>query len=187
MSEKRSAFLMFMNTTPSTDATYGLIGDGVTELSVAYNPQTTTEQFIHQDVANTEITGYQPNAPVTAQAVKGDAVFDYINGLRKKLPIGKDAYTDVVYLDVFEEKVESKGYPATKQPVSIQIDSYGGAATDPLSIGYTINWRGDPKEGHFDPEKKTFTDAEAIALSMDSRKPVMSVSSSKASKDSVEV
>ncbi len=155
MAEKRSAFLMFMNTTPSTDGTYALIGDGVTELSVSYNPQTTTEQYIHQDTANTDVTGYQPNAPVTAQAVKEDKVFKFINEMRKKLPVMSDAYTDVILVDVFEEK-KTNGYPCTKQPVSIQIDSYGGAASDPLSIGYTINWRGTGTEGYFATDTLTF-------------------------------
>ncbi len=158
MAEKRSAFLLFINTTPSEGSPkYALVGEGVTELSVAYNPQTTTEQFIHEDVATTEVTGYQPNAPVTAQVVKGDEAFGFINGLRKKLPLLADAYTDIVMLDVFEEEAEGK-YPAVKQPVTIQIDSYGGAASDPLSIGYTINWRGQGTDGKFDPSTKEFTE-----------------------------
>lgn len=157
MAEKRSAFLLFINTTPKASApTNALVGDGVTELSVAYNPQTNTEQYIHQDTANTELTGYQPNAPVTSQVVKGDPAFEYINEIRKKLPIGSDAHTDIIMVDVFEDKIGGSYY-AQKQPVSIQIDSYGGAASDPLSIGYTINWRGSGEEGTFDPDTKTFT------------------------------
>lgn len=157
MSEKRSAFLLFVNTTPSAaSGSYALVGDGVTELSIAYNAQTSTEQFIHQDTANTELTGYQPSAPVTAQVVKGDAAFEFINDLRKKLPIGSDAHTDIVMTDIFETAT-SGAYPATKQPVSIQIDSYGGAASDPLAIGYTINWRGEGVEGTFDPDTRTFS------------------------------
>jgi len=157
MSEKRSAFLLFVNTTPSAESgSYALVGDGVTELSIAYNAQTSTEQFIHQDTANTELTGYQPSAPVTAQVVKGDTAFEFINGLRKKLPIGSDAHTDIVMTDIFETAT-SGAYPATKQPVSIQIDSYGGAASDPLAIGYTINWRGEGVEGTFDPDTRTFS------------------------------
>lgn len=160
MAEKRSAFLLFINTTPKEEsAKYALVGEGVTELSVAYNPQTSTEQYIHEDVATTEITGYQPNAPVTAQAVKGDGAFDFINGLRKKLPVLGDAYTDIVMFDAFDEETAGK-YPAVKQPVSIQIDSYGGAASDPLSVGYTINWRGKGVDGQFDPSAKTFTEGE---------------------------
>ena len=158
MAEKRSAFLLFINIAPADpNGTYALVGDGVTELSIAYNPQTSTEQYIHQDTANTELTGYQPNAPVTAQVVKGDPAFEFINGLRKKLPIGSDAHTDIVMTDIFEGG-SNGAFPASKQPVSIQIDSYGGAASDPLSIGYTINWRGEGISGSFDTNSKTFTE-----------------------------
>ena len=46
MSEKRSAFLLFINTEPGSGAgSYALVGDGVTELSISYNAQTSTEQF----------------------------------------------------------------------------------------------------------------------------------------------
>lgn len=161
MAEKRSAFKMFMNTTPKeTSATYGIIGPGVTELSVSYNPQTSTNQYIHEDVANTDMTGYQPNAPVTGHAVPGDPVFDFVNEIRHNLYIGSDAYTDVVLVDVFG-KQSSGAYAAQKQPVSIQIDSYGGSASDPLSIGYTINWRGSGVKGTFDPDTKSFTEGSA--------------------------
>jgi len=157
MSEKRSAFLLFVNTAPGENTgTYALVGDGVTELSISYNPQTSTEQFIHQDTANTELTGYQPNAPVTSQVVKDDEAFQFVNGLRKKLPIGSDAHTDIVLVDVFETPTGG-AYVATRQPVSIQIDSYGGAASDPLAISYTINWRGEGVEGTFNPDTKAFT------------------------------
>ncbi len=157
MAEKRSSFLMFINTASGGGtAGYALIGDGVTELSISYNAQTNTEQYIHQDTATTTITGYQPNAPVTAQVVKGDQAFEYINNMRRRLPIGSDAETDVVLVDVFSGGT-SGSYPATKQKVSIQIDSYGGAASDPLSIGYTINWVGAGEDGTFNPETKTFT------------------------------
>jgi len=158
MAEKRSAFKMFMNTTPGGEAgTYSIIGPGVTDLSISYNPQTSTEQYIHEDTATTEMTGYQPNAPVTAQAVKEDPTFEFVNQMRKDLPIGSDAHTDVILVDVFG-KQSSGAYEATKQPVSIQIDSYGGSASDPLSIGYTINWRGSGTQGSFDPDTKTFTE-----------------------------
>lgn len=162
MAEKRSLFLMLINTTPKTaSATYAVVGDGVTELTVNYNPQTSTEQYIHQDSATTELTGYQPNAPATAQVVKNDPAFQFVNGLRKKRAIGSDAHTDVVLVDKYEIDAAASPdgpFPAERQPVSIQIDSYGGAASDPLSISYTINWRGDGVTGTFDPKTATFTE-----------------------------
>lgn len=161
MAEKRSFFLLEINTTPTAaSADYALVGDGVTELTINYNPQTSTNQYIHQDSATTELTGYQPNAPVTSQVVKGDKAFEYVNGLRKRMAIGSDAHTDIVLVDKYDVDAaqDSDGpFPATRQPVSIQIDSYGGPATDPLSISYTINWRGDGEQGTFDPTTKKFT------------------------------
>lgn len=164
MAEKRSTFALFINTTPSSEtATYALVGDGVTELSISYNPQTSTEQYIHQDTATTELTGYQPNAPVTAQVVKGNAAFEYINDLRRRLPIGSDAHTDIIMVDIFEAATGG-AYPAQKQPVSIQIDSYGGSAADPLSIGYTINWRGNVQTGTFNPSNLEFTETASASF-----------------------
>lgn len=163
MAENRSRFAMMINTAPTGQTqAYALIGEGVTELTISYNAQTSTEQYIHQDTATTNITGYQPNAPVTARVFPGDPAFDFINSMRKKLPIGSDAYTDIVMFDMFDEANAEGGYPATKQPVSIQIDSYGGAASDPLSVGYTINWRGSGTEGTFNPETKAFTEGVTV-------------------------
>ena len=133
-----------------------------------YNPQTSTEQFIHQDSATTELTGYQPNAPVTAQVVKTDPAFQFVNGLRKKRAIGSDAHTDVVLIDKYD--IDAAGsaegpFPAERQPVSVQIDSYGGPASDPLSIGYTLNWIGAGESGTFNPTTKTFTPGGASGAS----------------------
>lgn len=157
---KRSGFMIFMNTAPTAKSeTYNLIGDGVTELSVDYGAQSKTEQYINADSATTEITGYQPTAPVTMTAKKGDPVFEYVNGLRKKRAILSAAYTDIVMADAYDvaNAEDLSAIPAEKQPVSIQIGSYGGAAEDPLSIDYTINFRGDSTTGTFDAKTKAFT------------------------------
>lgn len=170
MAEKRSFFLLEINTTPKSEtADYALVGDGVTELTINYNPQTSTNQYIHQDSATTELTGYQPNAPVTGQVVKGDKAFEYVNGLRKSMAIGSDAHTDIVLIDKYDIDAATNPdgpFPATRQPVSIQIDSYGGPATDPLSISYTINWRGDGETGTFDTNTRTFTAGGASGASL---------------------
>lgn len=57
-----------------------------------------------------------------------------------------DAYAQILNVDVFNES-DSGTYPAELQNVSIQIDSFGGSAADPLTISYTYNYRGDPVPG----------------------------------------
>lgn len=156
---KRSQQMCFLNTTPSTTATYALIGDGVTELTFNYSPQTTTEQYINQDSGTTEVTGYQPTAPISMIAKKGDTAYEFVNDLRKARAILSEAETDIILADAWDVAVagDLTAIPAEKQPVSIQIDNYGGAASSPLSIGYTLNFKGDSVTGTFNATTKTFT------------------------------
>lgn len=150
MAEKRSTLVTFINTTPTSTATYYIIGDGVSELEISYNPQTNTEQFINQDSATTNTTGYQGNISITQQVKKGEPVYEFINSLRKSRAILSDAYTDIIHVDKLDNVITGTTYPAEKQAVSIQIDTFGSASTDPRTIGYTINYLGDPESVEFD-------------------------------------
>lgn len=158
---KRSLQATYLNVAEGGAASpkYALLGVNVTDLSISYNPQTTTDQDIVSDSASTELTGYQPTAAVSQSATKGDEVYTYINALRRKRAILADSYSDIVLVDLYDKPDSGSTYPAEKQPVSIQIDTYGGAGTDPLSIEYTLNFRGDAVQGSFDPATKAFTEA----------------------------
>ena len=153
---KRKLQAIFLNVTPESETpTFEIVGLNVNDLNIEYNPQTNTEIDILSDTAKIEVTGYQPTAPVVQQATKGDAVFDYINGLRKNRAVLDDATTTAVLVDMYDGTENS--YPAEKQEVSIQIDSYGGTGGEPLSIGYTLNFKGDAVAGIFNTSTKTFT------------------------------
>jgi hypothetical protein len=153
---KRSKFRTFLNTTPSSTATYELIGDGVTSAEIAYNPKTTEEMYIHEDTGTTVVEGYAPTMPIEAVAKNGDDVFEYIDGLRKARAILDDAVTDVVNVWLYEAPTSGE-YPAEKQGVSIQIDSFGGDGGASAKINYTINYQGDAVLGTFNPTSGVFT------------------------------
>lgn len=166
---KRKLQAAYLNIKPAeSEAEYVLLGLNVSEATINYNPQTTTEQDIISDTASTDIVGYQPTMPITQHATKNDPVFEFVNNIRRKRSVLADSYTDVILVDLYDEVMDTsepetlKGYKAEKQECSIQIDTYGGAGTDPLSIGYTINFRGDGVDGVFNVTTKTFTaDSEA--------------------------
>lgn len=153
---KRSEFKTFMNTTPTATETWNLVGDGVTTGTVNMNPQTTEETFIHQDGASISIDRYAPTYPLEGKAKKGDAVFDFVDGLRKSRATLTDAETQIVNVWLYESPTGG-AYPAEKQNVSIQIDSWGGDGGQATRINYTINYIGDPVLGTFNPTTKTFT------------------------------
>lgn len=146
---KRSSFATFLNTNPSGVASYTKIGDGITTASIAYNPQTLEETYIDQDSGSIEVESYRPNLPIEATAKAGDAVFDFIDGLRKSRAVLDAAKTDIVNVWLYETPT-GDAYPAEQQTVSIQIDSFGGDGGGATKINYTINFIGDPVVGTFD-------------------------------------
>lgn len=157
---KRSQFAAFLNVGTSQSPVYERIGEGITDATLNYNPQTVEETYIHQDSGVTEIESYRPTFPMEAACVPGDEVFDFIDGLRQARAVLSDAYADVVLVYLYETP-SGTSYPAEQQPVSIQIDSFGGAGGESNRINYTINFRGDPTPGTFDVSNSTFTAASA--------------------------
>ncbi len=143
---KRSLWKTFLNIGTEASPDWALEGRFASEMTVQMNPQTSTSQDVTQDTAETDITGYQPNIPVSKSVSKTDPTFTFIDEIRRKRKILSDAYAQILNVDVFNGG-GSGTYPAELQNVSIQIDSFGGPSSDPLTISYTYNYRGDPVPG----------------------------------------
>ena len=153
---KRSAFATFLDTNPGGAADYVMIGDGITNAVINYNPQTLEETYINQDSGTIEVQSYRPNLPIEATAKSGDDVFDFIDQLRKDRAVLDAAKTTVVNVWLYETPT-GDSYPAELQEVSIQIDSFGGEGGGATKINYTINFVGTPTVGVFDVVLKSFT------------------------------
>lgn len=160
--QKRSQVRHFINSTPDeTEATYELLGDGITNLSMQYNPKTVTEQYIHEDNANTQTESYAPTIPVEQSVWPGDDAYDFIDGLRQSGPaVLAAAETDIIEVRLYETPdthTPGTSYPATKWPCSIQFDSFGGPGGESAKINYTINITGDAVDGYFNTSSLAFT------------------------------
>ena len=154
---KRSEFRAFLDTTPAATPTWSLIGPGVTTGTVNYNPEVTTETYIHEDTGTTTLERYAPNFPMEAQCINGDAVFEFIDNLRRTRAVGSDAETELLLVYLYETPVSTDQYPAELQPVSISIDSFGGDGGVTNRINFTINFLGDPTAGTYDVSATAFT------------------------------
>lgn len=150
---KRSQIAAFLNTGTSQSPEWSLIGKGVTGQTIGYNPQTTTEQYIHEDSASTSVDSYQVNIPTPQTAFAGDPVFDFVDGLRQRRAIGSDAETEVLLVYLYT----ASPYKAEKCRATIQIDDFGGDGGAPVVLNYTINLNGDPEFGTV-----TITDGELV-------------------------
>ena len=157
---KRSKLAIFLDTSGGEEtAEWALIGNGVTEQTIAYNPQTSDEVYIHQDSGTTDVESYKPNIPTPMTAIKGDPVFDYVDGLRKARAIGADARTKICIVYLYDTETTG-AYLAEQNDCSIQIDDFGGAGGESATINFTINLIGDAVVGTFNPTTKSFTEGE---------------------------
>ena len=133
---KRSQYMKFLDTTPSSSYTWKVIGIGITEANVEYSPQVDTEKWIIEDTARSDHSSNQKQISVTQKCYKGDPEFAFIEAGRDKLN-----YTSHI-LEVDMWNVVNSSYKAKLSDCLITITSYSGE-----EIEYTIYFNGDPTEG----------------------------------------
>lgn len=144
---KRSKVAHFLDVTPGVETpTWVRIGKGVADASTSYNANVVTETFIHEDSASNSVDGYAPQLPITQHAYKGDKVFEFIDGLRRKRATGSACETRLLEVYIYDT-TDDTTYAAELNGVTIQIDTFGGAGGERTQIGYNILFNGDHQEG----------------------------------------
>ena len=145
---KRSQIQAFLNTAgKSGEPTYKIVGNYMPSGNYEYNPQTTTETYIVNDNATSTLDSYQIAFDGEMKCAKGDAVFDYIDGLRYNVAVGDDAVSEVVLVDTYEQKGSGSGYRAQKFACTVSVNSFGGDGGQTPTISFNIAVNGDPVQG----------------------------------------
>lgn len=143
----REQIASYLNTTPGTDETWSIIGVGVTDYGQSFNPQVTTEKWIINKNATSSLDSYQIQGDVSQKCYFGDAVYDYVNNLRRTAGVGNAVETQILDIDLYDSTGESTAtkYKATKYGCAVVVTSYATGET-PV-IEYSIYYNGDPKVG----------------------------------------
>lgn len=145
---KRSQIQAFLNTAgKGKEPIYKIVGNYMPTGAYDYNPQTTTETYIVNDNATSTLDSYQIAFDGEMKCAKGDAVFDYIDGLRYNVAVGDDAVSEVVLVDTYEQKGSSGGFRAQKFACTVSINSFGGDGGQIATISFNIAVNGDPVQG----------------------------------------
>ena len=134
----RTQFVTYLNTGTSAEPTWKVLGVGITEYGIDYNPQVDTEKWIIEDSARNDHTSNQKQASVTQKCYKGDPVFEFINEGRDKLNYKAQV------LDIDRWNGSGSSYPAKVNDVIITVTSYMGENAE---IEYDMYYDGDPIEG----------------------------------------
>lgn len=142
--------MSFLNTGTLVSPVWSLIGPGVASAKLTYSPKTESVTFISDDNASVSVESYAPTLPVEMIADNGDAVFEFLDALRKSRSSLGDAETELVNVWYYETPAGGY-YHAEKQNVAISIDDIGGDGGVSAKINYTLSFLGDPVRGIFKP------------------------------------
>lgn len=133
----RSQYLTFLDTTPSgSNRTWAVLGVGIDEYKLAFNPQVDTEKWIIEDNSRNDHTSNQKQGSVTQKCYKNDPEFAFVASGRDKL----NYKTNILDVDTWSGTVGS--YSAKMSNAIITVTSYSGE-----EIEYDIYYDGDPVEG----------------------------------------
>lgn len=139
----REQVATYLNTTPLDTTSWELVGVGITSFGQAYNPQITTEKWITKKNATSDLNSYQIQGEISQKCYTGDAIFEYINDLRRNASIGSDVETEILDIDMWDEVTDGV-YNATKNDCIIAITKY---MAEEAVIEYSIYYNGDPTLG----------------------------------------
>ena len=147
----RSECLTYLDVTPTaSNPSWKVLGVGITDYSLSYNPQVDTEKWIIEDTARNDHTSNQKQGSVEQKMYKGDPCFEFASAGRDKL----NYRTHI--LDIDRYNGENGVYPAKMSDGKLVItETLGENAT----LSYDLYYDGDPIEGtvSFVNQEPTFT------------------------------
>lgn len=135
---ERSQFLTFLDTTPASSYTWKILGIGVTDFAISYNPQVDTEKWIIEDNSRTNHSSNEKQGSVTQTAYKNDPLFEFVNAGRDKL----NYKTHILDIDIWNGNGST--YPATLSDGKVVVTSYMG---ENAQIEYDLYYEGDATPG----------------------------------------
>lgn len=153
---KRSQFLTYLDTTPEAlSPKWSILGVGITDYGVSYNPQVETEKWIIEDNARNDHTSNQKQASVEQRIYKGDPCFEFAAAGRDQL----NYKTHI--LDIDRWNGNNGVYPATvSDGLLVVTETLGENAT----LSYDLYYDGDITKGtvSFTGNVPTFTPDESL-------------------------
>jgi len=135
----RDQFLTYLDTTPSAnDPTFAVLGIGVTDYGISYNPQVDQEKWIIEKNSRNIHKSNQKQGSVSQTIYKNDPCFEFVANGRDKL----DYKTQILDIDVWNGNGST--YPATLSDGLITITQF---MNEDAVIEYDLYYNGDAKTG----------------------------------------
>ena len=135
---------------------FALMGTGFTDLNEEPGAQTSSKRYVNDASTSKGITGYEWQAPYTADQIRSEEAIAYICEIGELLKTGADAETDYVIVDLDQKESAENTYHARKFHVAIEVASFGNEVGE-LNCEGNLLGIGDVVEGTFNTSTKKFT------------------------------
>jgi hypothetical protein len=151
----RKQLATYINATPSSTATYQLLGTDIEEMNVDMNFEVESKTNILGESSISITNGTRTSTVEPYIADSGTDLHTFLQDIidnRKELD---DLITDIVEVKKWESPT-GDSYPAIKKQVKIEITSYGGD-DEGYKIPFNLHFTGTDTAGTFDVALETFT------------------------------
>lgn len=146
----RDELKSYMNTGTAAAPVWSLIGEGFTALSESKNPKTYARKYIHERTERTDVIGYAPSVPFTADVHTVDPVITKIQAIYNDEKVGADAQVEIITVREWEPATGAENtFNAIKRTYSTVCDKEGDG-TDALVISGTFHAVSEITRGTFD-------------------------------------
>lgn len=137
--DRDNSLMTFLDVTPTAQTMQlEVLGIGITDYGISYNPQIEQEKWIIEKNARNVHESNQKQGSVSQTAYKGDPVFEFIEKGRDVL----NYKTHIVDVDIFAG--ENGVYPAKKTDGVIAITQF---MNENAVVEYDLYYDGDATEG----------------------------------------
>ena len=140
--DRDEGLLTFLDITPDSTATYKVLGIGVTDYGISYNPQVDSEKWIIEKNARQVHSSNEKQGSVSQTAYKGDEVFEFVADGRDKL----NYKTHILDVDVYDG-TETSGVITAPAKVSDGLIAITQWMAEEATVEYDLYYAGDPVEG----------------------------------------
>lgn len=155
---ERKYLAHFINTAASgQEAVYEQLGKDLEAFTAELSAQIETKKNILGQ-NSIVISGYEKTAAVEPYyADSGTGLFEKLQKIIDDGLVLDDLKTDVVEVKLWDNTQEGV-YPAVKEEVYVEVNSYGGDTTG-YQIPFTLHYTGNRVKGTFEVASRTFTAA----------------------------
>lgn len=153
----REKLMHYFNIGTKAEPNYVLLGDGITSLTEEFNPESESKQYINKVSASNRVKSYAPSISVEKEYIKEEALQTWMNEKIRVLPVGVEAESDYIRINILDGASADGSYPAVKRPCTYQFDSIGGDGGGDIMNNMTLTGNGDAVQGTFNIKTLTFT------------------------------